>query len=356
MNDNEFTNEEKLNMILIYGECRKNRRNALRVYEERYPNRRQPSDMYFTRLAKNLAKNGSFCGKRTVFKRKIATDEEHTVAVLGRVTNEPQISIREIELETDISRSSIQRILKKAKFRPYKIHLHQGLEPGDYDRRITFLAWLAMAREDGYVNKILWSDESRFHNNGTVNKHNCHYWSSNNPHWMRATHFQRIWGINVWCGIIDGFILGPKFYEGTLTGAMYLQFLEDELPDYLEDIPLDLRETMYFQQDGAPAHNSRIVNAFLNRTFPGKWIGTHGPIRWPARSPDLSPLDYFLWGYLKDRVYQTPLTDVDDLKNRIIRQCRVLNPDVLRTVTSRGLLHRAECCVEVNGHHFEHLV
>lgn len=36
--------------------------------------------------------------------------------------------------------------------------------------------------------------------------------------------------------------------------------------------------------------------------FPGKWIGTHSSIPWPPRSPDLTCLDYFLWGYLKNKV------------------------------------------------------
>ncbi|KAJ8959350.1 hypothetical protein NQ318_022036 [Aromia moschata] len=68
-----------------------------------------------------------------------------------------------------------QRILKFAKIRPFKIHLHQGLEPGDYQRRMAFLAWLATAHEDGNISSILRTDESSFHNNGTINRHNCHY-------------------------------------------------------------------------------------------------------------------------------------------------------------------------------------
>ncbi|KAJ8923944.1 hypothetical protein NQ315_006720 [Exocentrus adspersus] len=35
------------------------------------------------------------------------------------------------------------------------------------------------------------------------------------------------------------------------------------------------------------------VRLFLNDVFPGKWIGKRGPIEWPARSPDLSPLDFY---------------------------------------------------------------
>ncbi|KAJ8954968.1 hypothetical protein NQ318_000399 [Aromia moschata] len=95
-------------------------------------------------------------------------------------------------------------------------------KPGDYERRVTFLAWLATAHEDDNISSILWTYESRFHNNGTINRHNCHYWSEDNPHWMRETNFERIWGINVWCGMIDGYIIGPKFYGGTLPEVLPL--------------------------------------------------------------------------------------------------------------------------------------
>jgi len=56
---------------------------------------------------------------------------------------------------------------------------------------------------------------------------------------------------------------------------------------------------MWIQQDGAPPHNSCIVREFLQRQFPEKWIGTNGPLLWPPRLPDLTPLAFFYGGTLK---------------------------------------------------------
>ncbi|KAJ8964882.1 hypothetical protein NQ317_001310 [Molorchus minor] len=120
----------------------------------------------------------------------------------------------------------------------------------------------------------------------------------------------------------------------------------DEFLDFVENILLEIRINMHFQQDGAPPHNSRAVSDYLNQIFPNKWIGTHGPIRWTPRSPDSTPMDYFLWGYLKDKVYQTSLTDLEELKNRIGNECEALNVQLLRSVTIRELLHRAQYCLE----------
>ncbi|EFN63727.1 hypothetical protein EAG_00069, partial [Camponotus floridanus] len=76
-------------------------------------------------------------------------------------------------------------------------------------------------------------------------------------------------------------------------------FLEESLPELLEDVPLATRNAMWFMHDGAPAHFSRIAREFLTATYGDRWIGRGGSHLWPARSPDLNPLDYFLWGYLK---------------------------------------------------------
>ncbi|GBO20425.1 hypothetical protein AVEN_196227-2, partial [Araneus ventricosus] len=76
---------------------------------------------------------------------------------------------------------------------------------------------------------------------------------------------------------------------------------------------LDSDSTDYiFQQDGAPPHWSTEVRTFLNQHLPKRWIGRNGDAddvfcSWPPRSPDLTPCDFFLWGYVKDRVYVSPM-------------------------------------------------
>ena len=62
----------------------------------------------------------------------------------------------------------------------------------------------------------------------------------------------------------------------------------------------ELQPDIIFQLDGAPPHWGLDVRASLNEQFPGRWIGRDGPTPWPPRSPDLTPLDFFLWGYVKN--------------------------------------------------------
>jgi hypothetical protein len=141
-------------------------------------------------------------------------------------------------------------------------------------------------------------------------------------------------------------------YDGTLTGNRYVEFLRNKIDDILDDLPLiDVRD-MYFQQDGAPAHNSHQVAEYLNEKFGDQWIGTNGPIAWPARSPDLSPLDFFLWGFVKDKVYNIVHPDVQHLKNSI--QDSIANIDGRIFVKVRNnLFKRLQLYINENGGNFE---
>ncbi|EFN87845.1 hypothetical protein EAI_10117, partial [Harpegnathos saltator] len=71
-------------------------------------------------------------------------------------------------------------------------------------------------------------------------------------------------------------------------------------------------DDVWFQQDGAQPHYGRIVRNYLNDTFLNRWIGRRGTIEWPPRSPDIAPLDFFLWGTIKNKVYFTKPRNLDE--------------------------------------------
>ena len=77
---------------------------------------------------------------------------------------------------------------------------------------------------------------------------------------------------------------------------------------------------MYFQRDGAPPHYTRHVRDYLNESFPNRWLGLGGPVAWPPRSPDLTPLDYYLWGHMKTLVYETKVDSRAALRDRVLER------------------------------------
>ena len=118
--------------------------------------------------------------------------------------------------------------------------------------------------------------------------------------------------------MIDDMLIGPVILDDRMTGQNYLDFLQNELPKQLEDVPLDTRIAMYVQHDGAPSHYTRHVMQHLNDTFPNRWIGCGSTINWPPRSPDLTPLDFCLWGLMKSEVYRIKVDTRDELLVNIL--------------------------------------
>ena len=114
----------------------------------------------------------------------------------------------------------------------------------------------------------------------------------------------------------------------------------------------ELQPDIIFQLDGAPPHWGLDVRASLNEQFPGRWIGRDGPTPWPPRSPDLTPLDFFLWGYVKTQVYKTPVNNLKTLRARIRRAVASITR-IMLTNTWRSLANRLQCLVENGGQHVE---
>ena len=84
-------------------------------------------------------------------------------------------------------------------------------------------------------------------------------------------------------------------------------------------------EQLRFMQDGAPPHFARSVRQWLDHAFESRWIGRGGLTEWPSRSPDKTPLDFYLWGHVKHLVLERRPQNVEDLKQFICDAIREVN-------------------------------
>ncbi|KAJ4448031.1 hypothetical protein ANN_10043 [Periplaneta americana] len=100
-----------------------------------------------------------------------------------------------------------------------------------------------------------------------------------------------------------------------------------------------------------PAHFSLVARDVANQLFHGRWIGRCGPVEWPAQSPDLNSLDFYLWGRLKNIVYQDRPTTRDDMKQRIRETCQSLDLAEVLGVTDSDR-KRVRVCAAQNGRQF----
>ena len=215
---------------------------------------------------------------------------------------------------------------------PYELHLLQHLKDIDKSAPEDFCIQMQMMLEDGFDGCLVFSDEAIFHVTGKVNKHSTCIWRTEHPHAMQE-HVRDSPKVNVLCTISKKCVYGPFFLkEQRSTVKQNLALLQNWLMELLFE---GERVDSIFQQDGAPPHWSLNVRQNLNATPHSKWIRCGGNddcvlLHWPPRSPDLTPCDFFLWGYVKGLVYVPPLpTSVDDLKTQITEALKTINPDML---------------------------
>lgn len=168
-------------------------------------------------------------------------DDSLILVVLAMVDLDHHISLCDIQRRTGIPRSTASRILRLDRLHLYHIVLIQALMPDDFRSILNFCNWAqARIREDPeFFRYIMFSNEARFHGNGQLNRHNSHYWSVQNSHWVRHIDNQHRWSLVVWSGIVNGYLIGPYFFDG--NGATYLDFPQNELPELLTNVDFETR-------------------------------------------------------------------------------------------------------------------
>jgi hypothetical protein len=197
--------------------------------------------------------------------------------------------------ELQLPSSTVHDIVHKyLHLNAYRIQLCQHITPNDhhFKAECVIKMFSCINENNLYMDTVCFSDEATFHLCGKVNKHNCCIWGYENPQYERDTP-----KLNVWCGLITDRIVGPFFFhKAALTRNVYL--------DMIKSFSVDQILHGLLQHDGALPHYHNELCAFLNRTFPGWWMGRGGPITWPPRSLDLTSLDLFLWGLMTNIMHR----------------------------------------------------
>jgi len=76
-------------------------------------------------------------------------------------------------------------------------------------------------------------------------------------------------------------------------------------------------DAFWFQQDGATTYTAHRFRDILQKMFPGCLISLRENIAWSPHSPDLSPCNYLLWGYLKAEVFKYRPRTIEKLKEAV---------------------------------------
>lgn len=353
-----FTNEELADIHFIYGFCNGNGRRAELEYVNRFPNRLAPDHRTFERVHRNLREIGMFRHVSAERAGNIGYTADEENEILNIVRQDPTISTRRIAIRRGISQSKVWRTLNVNDMHPFHYTPVQELLPNDLIKRVNFCQQILNNDEHdpNYLASIFWTDESQFTRDGVVNFHNLHNWQQNNPHAKRPASFQTRFSVNVWCGIIGNILIGPTILPNRLNSDNYLHFLITNDPIVMDEVPVNVRDRVIYQQDGAPAHYGAQVRRWLNLNYRYRWIGRNGPIAWPPRSPDLTPLDFYVWGYMKSEVYAVEIQTREQLLIRIENAAIKIRENLLTFSMTDAIKKRFRACILQNGSHFENVV
>ena len=154
-------------------------------------------------------------------------------------------------------------------------------------------------------------------------------------------------------------IVGPHFFKNDneetvkINSERYVTMLGGFVEPQLRRLGID-PTALHFQQDGATAHTARNSMAVVREMF-GTVISRFGDIARPARSPELTVPDFFLWGFQKDRVFPRRIMAIQELKQAIVDEVAAIDKDLQRRV--RGNFQtRLQQCVDINGGHLPDVI
>ena len=114
-------------------------------------------------------------------------------------------------------------------------------------------------------------------------------------------------------------------------------------------------DDVYFQQDGAKWHASGETINLLREKFLGRVISRNDDCNWSPRSCDVIPLDFFLWGHVKDKVYADALQSIQHLKEKMREVIDEIEPHLFENVMEH-FINRASSCKRSCGVHINYIV
>jgi transposase len=309
---------------------------------------------FIYRTINRLRDTGSIKNRPGSGRNRTARTKERIKIVRDKVRRNPRRSSGKLALETGTSKTSMRRILNiDLGLKPYRKIKRHGLSAKNKEDRVKRCQQLLKRRGAKSVEKIIFSDEKMWTLQESYNAQNDRIYSvsiQDIPQNVRTVQrYQNTSAVMVWGAVSHNGKLPLIFIEkGVKINSRYYQ--KEILDGHLKDEALRLypNRNWIFQQDSAPAHKANINQAWCKANCPD-FISAQ---EWPASSPDLNPLDYFVWGKLEAIVNSKQHRSVEALKRTILREWEKLPIKEVRAAIA-SWRDRLQAVIDHNGDRFE---
>lgn len=267
-------------------------------------------------------------------------------------------STREIARELGINHMSVWNIVKKdLKLKAFTRVPGQILTTATREKRLSRCKRLLRRLTLTKLKKVFFTDEKAFYIDPPVSSHGRRVWGSRKkstiaPERLIKQRAKFSKHVMVSAGVCFGGKGRLHFVpeQAKVNAECYITQL---LPKLLEDCRNLMGEDFIFQQDGAPAHTARRAQDFIEQQHQD-FIKKDD---WPPNSPDLNPLDFYVWGVMLDKFqkHKPKPQSIPELKTLLNEIWDSLPQEqVQKAILS--VRKRLTACVKTGGGHFEHLL
>ena len=268
------------------------------------------------------------------------------------IRENPGRSMRSLARELNIDEKTVRNKVKEdIHLKSYALRRGQFMSQATKERRFE-KAKLLLNRLKRVKNKnplIFFSDEKNFSQDQKVNRRNNRWLATNITEVpiVMATKFPTTTMV---LGVVsnEGDVMPPHFFAKGLkiNTEEYLKVMKEVVKPWMDGVASGRDYT--FQQDGAPAHNSKTTQKWCLENLPEFWPKEI----WPPSSPDCNPLDYYVWGVCEQEVNKAPHNTLASLQAKITEVMGSLPRDTVAKACRR-FRHRIEQVIEANGDFIE---
>lgn len=278
-------------------------------------------------------------------------DDDFVSRLQSMVDEDPSVSMRSLAARLDVSEWTVRTAVHEdLRCRSYQLKVRQMLSPQLKERRLAKCHLLLTSLKHEAAGRLrFFSDEKIFTVDAKVNRRNDR-WIALDPSEVPVVgKTKNPASVHVLLVVSsDGHVMPPFFFKKgeSVTKEVYLDALVRHVKPWMTATAAG--RSYVFQQDGAPAHTSHLVQNWVSDELDMAWTKEF----WPPSSPDLNPLDYYVWGVLERETNKRAHNNTDSLRDAIEEATANMNTVHLVNACQR-FRARVEAAIQAEGGWFE---
>lgn len=264
------------------------------------------------------------------------------------IDENPRRSMRSIAKELQVSEWTIRAVVhQNIRYKSYVMRRSQFMSSKTQENRLMRSKRLLNKLKNPHEHGMLWffSDEKNFVQDQKTNRQNDRWLCASPSEVPRVMHTKYPATVMV-LGVVssEGHVMPPYIFSQGLrvNAAGYIEVLKTVVKPWIDKVCKG--RPYVFQQDSAPSHRASITQDWLSENF----YDHVTPNMWPPNSPDLNPMDYYVWSVVERETNQHPHSTIASLKAAIVKVIPEMNRDHLISACGR-FRARIEAVIEANG-------